>query len=185
MTEYRLINPHIEGKFQRLYQGETPFDAAQSMWENLSKNFTNFVPEFAFTLERVKDNKMFHYRVNESVKNSSVNYTITELDHDVPAAKKKKFNEKLTEFKQKLQSGGKKDRKHKKKHSLADDDDDSSSSSSESEVYDVWMLNNHVLYDTPISYFWYYPDFYQYSYDYYFIPSWVPSLSPIVIIPYW
>jgi len=183
MTEYRLINPHIEGKFQKLYQGETPFDAAQNMWDNLSKNFTNCVPEFAFTLERVKDNKMFHYRVNESVKNSSVNYTITELDLDLSAAKKKKFNEKLNEFKNKLQSGGKKDKRHKKRTSLVDDEDESSTS--ESEGYDVWMLSTHTLYDTPISYFWYYPDFYQYSYDYYFIPTWVPSLSPYVIIPYW
>ena len=184
MTEYRLINPHIEGKFQKLYQGETPFDAAQNMWTNLSKNFTNCVPEFAFTLERVKDNKMFHYRVNESVKNSNVNYTITELDLDVSTAKKKKFNEKLNEFKNKLQSGGKKDKKRKRRHH-DEDDDDESSTTTEDDVYDVWMLSNHLLYDTQIAYFWYYPDFYHYSYDYYFIPTWVPSLSPYVIIPYW
>ena len=182
MTEYKLINPHIEGKFKKLYQGETSFDAAKNLWENLSSNFTNCVPEFSFTIERVKDNKMFHYRVNESVKNSNVKYTITELDINLSASKKKKFNEKLNSFKNKVQAGGKKNKKRKVKVLDEDEDEDDDSSTTEEDVYDVFMMNNNLLYDTPISYFWYYPDFYPYTYDYYFVPTWVPSLSPYVVI---
>lgn len=183
MTEYKLINPHIEGKFKKLYQGKTSFDAAQSLWENLSANFTNCMPEFAFTVERVKDNKMFHYKVNESVKNNNVNYTITELDINLSAAKKKKFNKKLNNFKNKVQSGGKK--KKKRKVSVLDEDDEDDEeddTTTEEELFDVFMFNDQFLYDTPISYFWYYPDFYPYAYDYYFVPTWIPSLSPYVII---
>ena len=179
MTEYKLINPHIEGKFQKLYPGETAFDAAQGLWDNLSKNFTNHLPEFSFTMQRMQDNKMFHYRVNETIKEGDVNYTITELDMNLSAAKKKKFNEKLNDFQNKIQSGGKKHKKHhKRKTKLLDGEDESSSSSSsssESEEYDVWMLNTHHLYDAPISYFWYYPDLYQNTYDYYFVPTFVTS----------
>jgi len=176
MTEYKLINPHIEGNFEKLYSGESAFDAAKNLWDNLSTNFTNCVPEFAFTIERVKDNKMFHYRVNESVKDGSVDYTITDLDLKLSAAKKKKFTSKLDSFKTKVQSGGAKKRRRKSKN------DDSSSSEEDEDLFDIFMLNDHYLYDTPISYFWYYPDFYPYEYDYYFVPTWIPTLSPYVII---
>jgi hypothetical protein len=172
MTEYKLVNPHIEGKFQKLYSGETPFDAAKNMWENLSANFTNCVPEFAFSLERVKDNKMFHFKVKESVKKDEVDFIITELNLKLSAAKKKKFDEKLSTFKNKVQSGGKKHKKGKKR----DDDEDS-----DSDFYDLYLLTDHVLYETPITYFWYYPDFYPFDYDYYFVPTWIPTLSPYVL----
>ena len=185
MTEYKLINPHIEGKLQTLHAGESAFDAAKNLWDTLSANFTNCVPEFSFTIERVKDNKMFHFRVNESVKDGNVDYTISELDVKLTAAKKKKFNEKLSTFKNKVQSGGKKKRKKRKKRKRDYDDDDLDFDDSDSDVFDVFMLGDHMLYDSAISYFWYYPDFYPYQYDYYFVPTWIPSISPYTVISYY
>ncbi len=182
MTEYKLVNPHIEGKFKKLYSGETPFDAAKNMWENLSSNFTNCVPEFAFTLERAKDNKMYHFRVNESVKDGEVDFVISELNIKMTAAKKKKFLGALDGFKNKVQGGGARGkRKNKKKKSK--DDDDESSSESDSDYYDLFMLTDHILYDQPISHFWYYPYLYPFDYDYYFVPTWVAPLSPYVLFP--
>ena len=169
MTEYKLINPHIEGKFEKLYSGETPFDAAKGLWENLSSNFTNCVPEFAFTVERVKDHKMIHFKVNEKVKSGEVDYTITELNAKISAAKQKKFNQKLGQFKKKVQAGGKKPKK-----------DDSS----DSDLYDLFLMTDHLMYESPITYFWYYPDFYPFEYDYYFVPTWIPSLSPYVLLSF-
>jgi hypothetical protein len=207
MTEFTLINPHIEGKFQKLYRGETAFDAAKNTWDNLSKNFTNYVPEFAFTIERAKDKKMFHYKVNESVSGDNVNYTIIQLDDNITDAQRKKFNDKLAAFKTKIQRGGKdkadddddnddddddrksrKDRKRRDKHkrrrkvSLLEDEDEDESTTED--IYDLYLLNTSYLYDSPIAYFWYYPDFYSYATEYYILPTWIPSVSPSVFISY-
>ncbi len=179
MTEYKLINPYIEGKFQKLFSGKSPSDAAQEMWNKLSEHITNCVPEFAFTIERVKDNKMFHFRVNETVKNNEVDYSLTELDIKLSAAKKKKFLNKLNEFKDSVQKGGKKRRRKK------DEEEEEEEESTSSEYYDSFLLQQHVLWNQPITYFWYYPEYYTFEYEYFFVPTWVYPLSPYtVIVPY-
>jgi hypothetical protein len=172
MTEYKLVNPHIEGNFKKLVSGKTPFDAAKNTWTGLSSNFTSCVPAFGFTIERVKDNKMFHYKVKESVKNDNVEFKITELNLKLSADNKKKFNDKLSTFKSKIKSqngGGKK----------KDEDD-----SSDSEFYDLYHLNNHALYNSPISYFWYYPEFYTFDHDWFFMPTFTSTSTPYVFLNY-
>ena len=172
MTEYKLVNPHIEGSFKTLYQGSTPFDAAQKMWSKLSENITNSVPEFAFTIQRVKDNTLFHYKVNETVNNNEVDFTIAELDNKVSNAKKNKFLDKLKQFKSKVQEGGK--RRRRKKN---DDDDDDSST--DSDYYYDLLKQHSSFYNQPITYYWYYPELYTFEYDYVFVPSWASHLSPL------
>jgi hypothetical protein len=189
MTEYKLINPHIEGSFEKLYPGKTPVDAAKSLWDNLSSNFTNCVPEFAFSLERIKDKKMFHFKVNESIKSGDVSYTLSEMSLKLSSQKKKKFENKLKKFKSKLeQSGGRKKIKRKRKKKLKygddddDDDDDDDSPYEHKDYFDLYLLTDHILYDSPITYFWYYPDFYPFDYDFYFLPTWIPTISPYYIL---
>ena len=65
MTNFRLVNPYIEGDFNKVYSGKTAQTAARNVWENLSKHITNNVPKFAFTLERVNDGELFHYMIQE------------------------------------------------------------------------------------------------------------------------
>ena len=52
MTNYLLVNPHIEGDFDKTYQGNTPVDAAYNVWDALRPHLTNLVPKFAYTMER-------------------------------------------------------------------------------------------------------------------------------------
>lgn len=166
MTEYKLINPHIEGKFKSLCQGKSPIDAASEIWNNLSKNITNNVPEFAFTIQRVKDNNMFHFKINETIENDEVNFTISQLDTNLTAAKKKKFLKKLDDFKNRSQDGG----HRKKKRHNKDDDDDDDDTSTDSEYYKD-ILKQYAK-KQQVSYYWYYPGLYPFDYDYVFLPTW-------------
>lgn len=179
MTEYKLINPYIEGQFQKLYQGNTPLDAAHEAWNNLSKNLVNYIPEFSFTVERVGDNKMFHYRVNEKVKNNEVDFTLSEIDVKLTSSKKKKFTDSFNKFQSNVQSGGKSKKKKRKRKRKSDDSD-------EDEDEDEFLYNlfndGFRSWNSPITYFWYYPNLYDYDYDFYFIPNWTYPLSPLTII---
>jgi hypothetical protein len=170
MTEYKLINPHIEGTIPKLYSGETSLDAADSAWSNLSSYFTNCVPRFGFTMERVKDGKLCNFVAKESVKDGNVSYTITESNTKVSAAQKKKFNKKLSEFQGKVQSaqnGGVKN--------WLDDDE---------ELVELFLFTDHMLVNAPITHYWYYPHFYQFEYDYYFVPTWTPHVTPYMFLAY-
>jgi hypothetical protein len=86
----------------------------------------------------------------------------------------KKFNEKLTNFKNKFaQAGGKKSRKHRK-------DDDSSDSDTDSEdIYRVARSYTPVV-NQPFYYWWYDP--YVYSLDTLWVPGFYSYLSPYVEI---
>ena len=60
-SNYKFVNPHIEGDFKNLFSGKNHIDAARIAWEKLSTNFTNNLPKFAFTLEKVGDGKLYHF----------------------------------------------------------------------------------------------------------------------------
>ncbi len=112
---YILLNPHLPGK-ELVSKEKTPGSAAEAIWGKLSSNIKNYSPEFFFSIQDTKSNKLYHYKVKESMENEKVKYTINKY--------KGKVNEKelLEDIKQ---EGGR--RKF--------DDDSSSSSSSESGEY--------------------------------------------------
>ncbi|AYV82072.1 MAG: hypothetical protein Homavirus5_14 [Homavirus sp.] len=169
-TGYKLVNPHIEGEFKSLFTEKSHFDAAQKSWEKLSSHFTNNIPLFAFTLERLKDNQLFHFTVKEDIKDNMVEYKITEI-------KPKLSVEEETQFKKTLKNmeGGR-----SRKHRYDDDDDDDSSSTTE--IYKKAKYNSMIRKSQPITWWWYTPT--PYKLDTFFVPTFAVPLTPYVEIQY-
>lgn len=175
MTSFRLINPYIEGSFKKIFTGNSAHDAATEAWNNLSKNFTNNVPKFAFTLEKLNGGTLHHYIVKEKIGNNKmVNYKLTEMDIKNKSEQIKNFKNNLKT----IQNGGKKRREE-------EDDDESSSTSSDedsesSEIFQKIRLQKFLKRDSPIVYWWYDPMLY--NMDYFYMPTFVSTLSPYVAI---
>ncbi len=111
---YILLNPHLPGK-ELTSNEKTPGSAADQIWGKLSENIKNYSPNFYFSIQDTKSNKLHHFKVNEKLENDRVKYTIKKY--------KNKVDEKglLEGIKQ---SGGRR---------KFDDDSSSSSSSSDDE----------------------------------------------------
>jgi len=172
---YKLVNPHIEGTFKKSITASSPDNAAKSVWENLSKHFTNNVPKFAFSIEN-SDGQLYHYQVAEKLeKDNTVNYKLKRLN--VSSEKSNKLKSSLNKLEEQI--GG----KHKKK-----DDDSSSSSDSDSvssEYYGTDILQKIRLQrllnkNSPIVYWWYDP--YVYDMTYFYTPTFVSTVTPYTVI---
>lgn len=178
MPNFKLINPHIEGKFNKVFSGDTHYEAASKAWNSLASHFTNNMPRFAFTMEATNNKKdIHHFMVKEKInksKASLADYDIVELDNKLSKEGLKKFRTQLSKIKQ--QQGG----KHKKHHKNKDDDDDSSSSSSSSDSDYMHYLRKSKYNSQPIYYWWYNPYIYSTYSGSLFIPTFVPPLTPYV-----
>ena len=195
MVNYRLFNPYIKGEFKNLFSGKTPSDAAQTAWKELSSLFTNNVPRFAFSLERVSDNSLYHFLVKESIEDDMVDYEINELkvkatkkELDGIRASKKKFDNNMNGGGKGGKSKRKRKRRRKKKYEddddddedYYDDDDDSDSDEELEDLYDKIRMQKYLHQDQPIFYWWYNPLLYKI--DSFYIPTFVAPLSPYVEI---
>jgi len=172
-TQYKLINPYIKGTFDNNFEGDSADEVALKCWNKLSSHFANNVPKFGFTLQRVSDGKLSHYKVTEGKKGKTVEYVIKKATVD------KKDEETLEKQVKDIEDNKMKGGKRRKHHRhLNDDDDDSSSSSS----YDIYKYGKYS-YKYPISWFWYNPQLYRYPSVY--IPSFnIPSTVSSSWYPY-
>ena len=136
---YLLINPNIESSAIKSNKKITD-DAAIDLWHKFSSKSINYTPEFYFTFLDEGSNKIYHYKVNETLENNKVKYNLEKYKNNKINEKEiiKKYNKENNE-----QNGGKKHRKRYK--------DDSSSSS------DDYMVN----YKKPISNLSSYPIYYN------------------------
>jgi hypothetical protein len=173
MSNYKLINPYIEGSLVTTFSGASRLDAACSAWNNLSKYITNNVPKFAFTLENINDGQLYHFLVKESLSgNNAADFKISELDLVLNGNILKQFRNRIS-----LKGG----RKHRRHHKDKDEDDDeSSSSSSTSEIFSAVRLNKVYSKAQPIVYWWYDPLIYEI--DSIYIPTFVTPLVPYIEI---
>lgn len=174
MSNYKLVNPVIEGEVTTTFKGTSPLDAANKCWSSLSKYISNNVPKFAFTLENTKEGGLSHFTVEEKRKGKEAKFNISKLNLDLDDRKEKEFLKRI-----KTQAGGKKHRKH------GDDDDSSSSSSSDVKgIISPWspvgLYSPYVTSALPITYYWYDP--FIYNLDSIFIPTFVYPLAPYVEI---
>lgn len=175
MSNYKLINPYIEGDIGNSFNGRNPLDAAVNAWNTLSKYMTNNVPKFAFSLEGSDDGKFYHFIVKESLEGGDVvDYKISEMDLEMKPNELKAFKNKIKKISSRKQSGGK---KHHKKDSK-DDDSSSSSSTSSSEGLSYLKLYKTLTKPQPIYYWWYDP--LVYKFDSVYIPSFVAPLTPYI-----
>lgn len=140
-SNYLLINPFILGQEKPIFKAESPLDAANKAYKSLSGNFSNNVPEFIFTLQKLKKKKQLgggsnkdysHFMVKEQrSKNNlkAVKFNIQEInfsnkDNSLLSEFKSDFKEIINDIKnnKKLKGGGYDD-------ALFDDNDDD----------DIWM----------------------------------------------
>ena len=178
MTTYRLVNPHIEGGFKKIFSGNSARDAAEDAWKSLAKHFTNNVPKFAFTLQQNSDNSLHHFGVKEFINNNKmVEYNVTEMNTRGGQKAVDKFKEELSKQQRTNKMSGGKDK---------DKDDDSSSSSSSdddsdsSDIYAKIRLHKLMKRESPIVYWWYDPSIYDI--DYFYVPTFVSTISPYMKI---
>lgn len=114
---YILVNPRLSNSSIKSSKKNSS-EAAEDIWSKLSKNITNYTPNFYFTIQEGGSSKLSHFVINETIEDDKVKYNLKQF-------KGKKIDEKslLNELKQ---EGGKKHRRR--------DDDSSSSSSSSSDL---------------------------------------------------
>lgn len=123
---FTLINPHINN-INFTSSKKNPDLAAEGIWSKFSKNITEHVPNFYFTIMNKKDNSLYHYNVTENVENQNVKYTISNLKNS------NKFDKELIEDYNNMSviSTDKGGGGHKKHDSSSSSDSSDSSSSSD------------------------------------------------------
>ena len=127
---YILVNPLVQENHFTSNVNQAG-GAAEDLWSQLSSNIKQFTPKFYFTIKDTKKDKLFHYKVKESMEGGKVKYVIkehTKIDKKLPVDN--------------LDGGGKKYKKYRKHHSddssSSDSDSDSNSSSSSSSDSDSY-----------------------------------------------
>ena len=102
---YELVNPFIIGDFDRKVTADNSLHAAHIAYQNLSQYFTGHMPNFKFSLQRVKSgyqtgggkgNDYLHFETFEkkSKKSGGIEYVIKPLKSEV----------KIDNFQQKIQN---------------------------------------------------------------------------------
>ncbi len=170
-SNYKFVNPHIEGDFKNLFSGKNHIDAARVAWEKLSTNFTNNLPKFAFTLEKVGDGKLYHFLVKEKINNGSVTYKINGID--LNSREVDRLREKIGS----LQKGGKRKRDRSDDDLDLDDDDELDDSD---DMYNMIRYGKRV--SGPIKYWMYDPIAYARYMETFYTPNFIVPITPYVEI---
>lgn len=189
MGKFELINPVITGTFSNTYEAGSPDFAAQKFWESLTsdnKYVSGSIPRFYFSLMDMSNNELYHYSVKEKSENGRVDYSINQINVDIPRDTKNKFLKEIQKIKNNSQKGGYEDDDKKKRRRRYKDDDSSSSSSSSSsstssDSDDVEAVFRHIRRKKakrPIIHWWYAPSLYDANNI--FTPSFVSPISPYV-----
>jgi hypothetical protein len=159
---YVLLNPYLEGK-KIVSQKSNMNLAADEIWSDLSTKIKNYIPEFYFSIQNSKDNKIHHIRVRENLENNKVKYNLKVLSN-------KKFHANDKVLLAEIKNIG--DMRGGRKHH--DDDSSSSSSSSDEIVYSFPKSK----YSSPVLSLNYYPSIYGVRNI--LLPSFVGSFTPFV-----
>lgn len=177
MPKFQLVNPNIDGNLNTSFFAHTPIDAAHIAWNTVSKYITGSVPKFVFTLQKVNGKELSHFVVKEQSSNSSVEFTLEELDSKIPKKVSDKFISKLNAHKQQTAGGDKKSINNN--HDDSHDSDDSDDSDNDA-IYRKIRKQLHYHHIQPITYWWYTP--WLYEVDYMYIPTFIQPLSPYVYL---
>ena len=170
-NSYTLVNPHIEGSFNKQSKAKNSIEAASNIYKELSSHFNNNIPKFHFTLK--KGSKYYHFQVKETKNKDDVHFTMEPFNID--SNNIDQFNENLKSIQSRLQKGGKKktSKKVSKKKSRYDDDEDDEDEDEDDDY--VYRKRRSVL-----DYWWYDP--YVYSLDYFYVPTF-STYTPYVVSP--
>jgi len=167
MKEFQIINPHIEGDFDPTISAKTIDEAGGKAWKKISKLIVNNVPRFAFSIKNMKQETLYHFKVEETISGGKVKLVIEKMDLKLTKTQKKSL----------IQKGGK--NKYNKKLNEKDDDDDDDDDDSD-KLFEKIRYQKYLHQSVPISYFWYNPVIYKFNSL--FIPTFLAPLSPYVEI---
>jgi hypothetical protein len=181
MKSFKLVNPLIVGSFNTDYTAETGLDAANQFWNDFSTHITGNLPNIYVTLQEGGSQNLYHYNISEKINRGTktTEFTISEHNVDLSAAKKNKFLNGVKKYETKInaqisrQTGGDVEKKPEKKRYK---DKDSSSSSSDSDDY--YNFGKYRRLTQPITMFYYTP--LLYNVNSIFLPTFNVPLTPYV-----
>jgi len=194
MKNYLLVNPYIEGSFNKTITAKNSLDAANQIYTSLSEHFSGPISNFKFSILRInkkhvnnqndyssyefkskKNKHLLHFKVKESIDDNKVNFSIQPYNGKLILLNE--FKQSLDNHLNKSQQGGHKDSKFNKSK-FDESNDDSSSSDSDSMDYNIKLRKKLT---NPIDFLWYNP--FIYYTDQVYIPSFISSF-PIVLDTY-
>lgn len=155
MTGYKLINPYIEGNLKTYVNTENANKAAKIIYSSLSKNFSNNIPQYIFSL-RDSDDKVYSFKVCEKCKQKGGGKkakisTSIERIHINNSEKISKFYEKMLKESKEQEGAG----KYRFDDSDSDSDSSLSSDSEKDEYYEYYRpikrknnfpISKHIMY---------------------------------------
>jgi hypothetical protein len=124
VNTYVLVNPYIEGSFEKSVKAKNSIEAGTMLYTNLSEHFNNNVPKFLFTVQKGSSGKGKHYsfKVKENKKDNQINFSIEPYSIKNEGSAYKGLQDKISQFKKKVetqkietQKGGAKAKKNTKK----------------------------------------------------------------------
>jgi hypothetical protein len=163
MKNFTLVNPVIKGSLNTTIKAESSDQAAMKAYKNISAYFSKNVPKFNFTMK--EGNKFHHFTAKEKInKEGKIRFCIDKNTKVNNEAHIEKFIDEVDT----LSGGG--------KYSYQDDSssDDSSSESPDYKYY------KPIRRSKPIDYWYYYPN--AYTQNYYYVPQFVPTVSPYMYV---
>ena len=162
MKNFTLINPTIKGSINSTFKAKSSNEAAINAYKTISAYFSKNVPQFSFTMQ--EGGNLHHFMAKEKItENGKIKFVVSPLTKIKNVTKMQKF---IGEIDTMAGSG---------RYNLSDDS--SSDSSDQSSDYKYYKP---IRRQRPIDYWYYYPNLY--TYDYYYVPQFIPSLSPYVYI---
>ena len=118
VNTYVLVNPHIEGSFDKEIKAKNSIEAAKLIYNNLSEHFNNNIPKFLFTIQKGTSGKgkYYSFKVKEERSENEINFSIRPYNIKNSLSAYKNMEEKINEFKEvEEQKGGAKKKATKKK----------------------------------------------------------------------
>lgn len=117
VNTYVLVNPYIEGSFEKSVKARNSIEAGKMLYSSLSEHFNNNVPKFLFTIQKGSSGQGKHYsfKVKENKKDNEINFSIEPHTIKNEESAYKGLQDKISQFKKKIQTqkGGAKAKKTK------------------------------------------------------------------------
>ena len=206
VNTYVLVNPYIEGSFEKSVKARNSIEAGKMLYSSLSEHFNNNVPKFLFTIQKGVSGKGKHYsfKVKENKQDNEINFSIEPYTVKNESSAYQELQEKINKLKNKVknQSGGakkktkatkknsKKPKKTKttkkpKKHSdddILDTEDvfsDIDDELDDSPEHNVKRVQRYVPNTSFPIYHWYY-DPYVYRLNSVYVPTFYSYVTPYI-----
>ena len=103
VNTYILVNPYIQGSFEKKVKAKNSIEAGKLIYNNLSEHFNNNIPKFLFTIQKGSSGKgkYYNFKVKENKKENEIDFSIEPFNIKNEKESLKNFEKKLNDFKDK------------------------------------------------------------------------------------